>query len=145
MNFARGLSAIATMKALTFAVAPSAMASAKGPLDGLPATNEYRCFSPNGHAQLVWQHDGNLVVYDENNKARWASGTAGVGQAFLYEPVGNAIIWDVHQRIIWSTGTAGHPNDSLSPNVNHGPVCQNDGNVVIYDGTTPLWSTRTAH
>jgi Dual-action HEIGH metallo-peptidase len=40
-----------------------------------------------------------------------------------------------YDQLIWSSGTAGHPDARL--------VIQHDGNLVIYDHGTPLWSSGT--
>jgi hypothetical protein len=37
-----------------------------------------------GKARLIMQSDGNLVVYDETNRVRWASDTAGTGHHARY-------------------------------------------------------------
>lgn len=42
-----------------------------------------------GKAFLIMQTDGNLVVYDESNRARWASHTAGAGHHAQFQTDGN--------------------------------------------------------
>jgi hypothetical protein len=66
--------------------------------------------SNNGHYMLVFQSDGNLVLYVQYR-----------GLVAL-----------------WSTRTNGQPSKLLAMQV------QDDGNVVIYVGTTPIWATSTA-
>lgn len=97
------------------------------------------CASYNFKARFDYQRfDGNLVDYDENAKARWASNTAGhPGGWAVFQLDGNLVVYDSGGHPLWASHTAGHPNA-------HG-VCQEDGNVVIYDGTKALWATHTTH
>ncbi|MCD9140644.1 lectin [Streptomyces albireticuli] len=88
-------------------------------------------------ARLVMQSDGNLVVYDEFNRARWASRTVGQGWTAQFQTDGNFVVYTRSGRAVWDSKTAGHPGSRLA--------VQDDGNVVIYDGSQAIWSTRTAH
>jgi len=93
--------------------------------------------SSNGRYRLVYQTDGNLVLYDDVDKTiPWASGTAGTsaGQA-LMQGDGNFVVYDAQVNGLWSTGTAGNANARLA--------LQNDGNLVVYraDGVA-LWGSR---
>ena len=94
--------------------------------------------SYNGRFELVYQGDGNLVLY-ENGAAQWASGTHGRSAGFvIMQHDGNFVIYDANDVPIWtSQGTFGHDGAWL--------IVQDDGNVVIYssDGV-PLWATNTA-
>jgi hypothetical protein len=93
-----------------------------------------------GKACLVFQSDGNLVVYDEHQAARWASDTNGRGAVAKFQTDGNLVVYDA----------AGQPvRTGRSPS---NTCCnawdlhvQADGNVVIYDVWTPKWTTNTAH
>lgn len=90
--------------------------------------------SGNGQYRLLYQQDGNVVLYDDFNRtAPWASGTVGTaaGQAVL-QADGNFVIYDAQGAARFSTATAGNQNAYL--------VVQNDGNVVLYrsDGQ-PIW------
>ncbi|MHA7957869.1 hypothetical protein ACX9I7_08935 [Streptomyces sp. L500] len=88
-------------------------------------------------ARLVMQSDGNLVVYDEFNRARWASNTVNSGWRAVFQEDGNFVVYTRSGRAVWNSGTAGHPGSRLA--------VQDDGNVVIYDGSQAIWNTRTAH
>jgi hypothetical protein len=105
--------------------------------------------SANGLYTLVFQSDGNLVLYENGStNALWASGTnisnggigPGSGPCIMQEDGDLVIYGTLPQPIgfgqVFSTGTGGHPGSRL--------VVQNDGNVVIYtpDGTA-LWATNT--
>ncbi len=90
--------------------------------------------SANGRYRLVYQTDGNLVLYDDGDRViPWASGTGGTaaGQAIMQHD-GNFVVYDAQLAGIWATGTAGGANARL--------VLQNDGNLVVYSASgVPLW------
>jgi hypothetical protein len=58
---------------------------------------------------LRMQSDGNLVIYDNNNKAKWNSGTSGNPNAILHmQKDGNLVIYNSSgDKILWSSGTNG--------------------------------------
>jgi predicted esterase len=95
--------------------------------------------SANGRYTLIYQGDGNLVLYDSSGKALWASNTAGgpVGVCIM-QGDGNLVIYAHGGKPVWSTNTWQYPGSHL--------IVQNDGNVVIYrpDGTK-VWATNTGH
>jgi hypothetical protein len=94
--------------------------------------------STDGRFTLVYQADGNLVLYQGMSSALWSSKTSGksVGQVAM-QGDGNLVIYDAAQQPVWFSSTAGNPGASLR--------VQDDGNAVIY---TPelvaVWSTHTA-
>jgi CSLREA domain-containing protein len=92
--------------------------------------------SPNHAYQLLYQADGNLVLYRADGVALWGSGTAGQtpGQVVM-QTDGNLVIYGAGGAPQFATGTAGNPNAVL--------VLQNDGNLVIY-GSVPVFATHTA-
>lgn len=95
--------------------------------------------SANGQFHLVYQGDGNLVLYDENWNALWASNTPGTAAGSVeMQGDGNLVVYGAGGEALWASGdSAGHPGAFL--------LVQNDGNVVIYDPNgTPLWATNTA-
>ncbi len=49
---------------------------------------------------------------------------------------GNLVLYGPSSSVVWASGTNGHPGARL--------VIQNDGNLVIYSGSTPLWATGTS-
>jgi hypothetical protein len=91
-------------------------------------------WSANNRYRLLYQTDGNLVLYDETARtALWATGTGGTttGQAAM-QTDGHFVIYDAEGAVRFSTGTAGNTNAYL--------LVQNDGNVVIYSASgQPLW------
>ncbi len=89
--------------------------------------------SANGRFRLLFQTDGNLVLYDDTERsAPWSSNTAGISAgSALMQTDGNLVVYDAQGRDHWSTGTPGNANAYL--------VVQPDGNLVVYrpDGGTP--------
>jgi hypothetical protein len=121
------------------ASAPTETASWVGRV-GLPGLTGRRLLSgqslqsPGGRMRLVYQPDGDLVLYDDNRRERlWSSGTAGSrpGRAIL-QLDGNLVVYDRDGSARWSSGTSGNRNAQL--------VVQDDGNVAIvsWDGRT-VW------
>ncbi len=92
--------------------------------------------SKNGKNILRLQNDGNLVLYNSDNKILWSSNTKdkNVGTANMQKD-GNFVIKDVYGTVVWATNTNGNPGAYL--------VVQDDGNVVIYIKTSQIWSTNT--
>jgi hypothetical protein len=93
--------------------------------------------SQDGRFRLVFQQDGNLVLYAPGNQPLWASNTAGhVVWDALMQGDGNFVIYDPHAHALWAASTAGHPGAWL--------IVQNDGNLVIYDAANhPLWASNS--
>jgi len=116
----------------TYAPAPTSTFGL-GPNEALHA-NEFRT-SVDGRFTLVYQGDGNLVLYF-GSSALWASNTSGAspGQAVM-QGDGNLVVYNASGVAVWSSGTWGHPGAYL--------VVQSDGNLVIYDGASPIWATNT--
>lgn len=86
---------------------------------------------------LVLQGDGNLVLYNANGRAIWASDTDGkdVDRA-IFQNDGNFVLYDRSNRPVWASNTVGRGGYL---------VLQNDMNAVIYSPIhTPSWATNTA-
>jgi len=91
-----------------------------------------------GKARLVMQSDGNLVVYVEGNRVRWASNTAGAGHRARLQTDGNLVVYNVSNRALWASNTCCNQGYDLH--------VQEDGNVVIYaPGWRATWATKTKH
>lgn len=102
--------------------------------------------SNNGWYQLIYQDDGNLVVYTTTDKktALWSSGTQGksVGKVVM-QLDGNLVVYgpggttskDAH----WGSGTVQNKNAKL--------FLQDDGKLGIYDSRgkagKALWQTQS--
>jgi hypothetical protein len=97
--------------------------------------------SQNQMYRVVMQNDGNLVIYDRQDKYHWSSGTSGQGTApykFVMQEDGNLVIYDVDGSSTWNSGTAGRGTGPYKL------VMGNDRNLVVYDSTdTALWSSGT--
>jgi hypothetical protein len=90
--------------------------------------------SQGGRYRLVYQTDGNLVIYDDVARlALWGSGTSGTsaGQAVL-QGDGNLVIYTAQLVPVWGSGTPGNTGSIL--------VMQSDGNLVLYRNGLPTWS-----
>lgn len=109
-----------------------------------------------GHpgATLAMQADGNLVVYGTDGAPLWASGTMGRHGAFVMPgDDGNLVMYSAGSAPVWATGTidnqlaagerlrAGQSLDA--PNGRYRLSMQADGNLVLYDGDRPRWSSGT--
>jgi cytoskeletal protein RodZ len=88
-------------------------------------------------ARLRMQSDGNFVLYDENNKARWATNTFGSNFHAVFQADGNLVVYTSSNQAVWASQTEGHNGAILR--------LQGDGNLVIYSGSTPIWASNTQH
>jgi len=90
-----------------------------------------------GSTRLVMQRDCNLVVY-RGDRVAWATRTNGRGSAcrLVMQRDGNLVVYgDGGTRVIWASRTVRYGGATLT--------AQEDGNVVLYQGTAARWSTRT--
>jgi hypothetical protein len=106
-------------------------------------------FSATRAFELIFQTDGNLVLYaiddatlpadttqGSYSRAIWATGTNGMGAtACVMQTDGNLVLYTAEDRPVWAAGTNGHPGAFLR--------CQDDGNLVIYSDDSALWSSGT--
>lgn len=89
--------------------------------------------SGNARYRLLYQSDGNLVLYDDVDRtALWASETPGTAGQAIMQFDGNFVIYDAQGVARFTTNIAGNANAFLA--------VQNDGNLVLYraDGQ-PIW------
>eukprot|EP00298_Acanthocystis_sp_HF-20_P010828 c19070_g1_i2.p1 GENE.c19070_g1_i2~~c19070_g1_i2.p1 ORF type:complete len:452 (-),score=158.98 c19070_g1_i2:93-1448(-) len=94
-----------------------------------------RHFSKNKTSYLVFQEDGNLVLYRKNDKPVWASGTHGRGKRAIYQSDGNIVVYD-RTKALWASHTHEHPSTEL--------ILQSDGDLVLYENGKRIWSTQTS-
>ncbi|NED10171.1 hypothetical protein, partial [Streptomyces sp. SID9124] len=87
--------------------------------------------------RLRMQRDGNLVVYDEHDKPRWATMTFGQNYQAVFQADGNLVVYTADSRPVWASKTQGHRGAILR--------LQKDGNLVIYSGGAPVWASKTQH
>ena len=87
-------------------------------------------------SRLVLQGDGNLVLYNSNNQAVWASWTVGSNAKYLIlQSDGNLVLYNSNNQAVWASWTEGNGNSTM--------YLQGDNNLVIYNYNGPTWSTRT--
>jgi hypothetical protein len=94
---------------------------------------DYKCDI--GIGTLIFQTDGNLVVYDSDWEARWSSGTAGRGDRALFQSDGNLVVYNAAWQPLWSSGTVGR-GKYLIFQPNRDLVINDDGDKIV-------WSTGT--
>jgi hypothetical protein len=105
-------------------------------------------------AFAAMQTDGNLVVYSRAKKALWASDTGKHSGAYLaVQDDGNLVIYSSAKKALWSrhmslgnlrSGYVLSPGQGVrSFNGDYQLIQQTDGNLVMYRGKTPLWSSET--
>lgn len=93
--------------------------------------------SKNMARRLMVQEDGNVVVYDSRDKARWASDTYGQGEGpykFRMQDDGNLVLYDSGDSAIWASNTndMGEGKRKLK--------LHNNGNMSIIDeNLNELW------
>ncbi|HEY2369029.1 MAG TPA: hypothetical protein VGH87_21680, partial [Polyangiaceae bacterium] len=57
---------------------------------------------------VIFQTDGNLVLYGTNQDALWSTHTNGKGGTLLaFQDDGNVVLYDGQMHALWQTGTAG--------------------------------------
>ena len=92
--------------------------------------------SKNKRARLVFQTDGNVVLYGDG-RPLWDTRSVGRGgRLFVNQATdGNLVLYGAGNAVIWSSNPAGGPVDV---------AIQNDANLVKYTGAgQPVWSTDT--
>jgi hypothetical protein len=106
-------------------------------------------FSATRAFQLIFQTDGNLVLYviddatlpqditqGQYTKALWQTATNGHGAVqCIMQADGNLVVYQGNGNAIWNSKTSGNPGAFLR--------CQDDGNLVLYLGGTALWFSGT--
>ena len=110
----------------------------------------------------IMQGDGNLVIYARGGQPIWDSGTwENPGSRLVVQDDGNVVIYRPDGLAVWATNTwlpGGpaaqgddmQPGEVLTPdqsitsaNGRYRFIYQGDGNLVLYDGGTPLWASGT--
>lgn len=96
--------------------------------------NERKYYSENRQYYLVFQNDGNLVMYNKNRSSVWDSKTTNKGMRAEFQRDGNLVVYNSSGVPVFSTNTNGRGN-SL--------IIQNDGNVVIYGNrNSVVWASK---
>lgn len=86
---------------------------------------------------LTLQKDGNLVEAEAaTGKVLWNTKTnLSSGFALWMQATGDLELATPYETTLWSSLSSGHPGATLA--------IQDDGNLVVYDGTTALWNSGT--
>lgn len=83
--------------------------------------------------RMTMQQDGNLVVYNEQNKPIWAAMTFGENHRAIFQPDGNLVIHNGDDRAIWASKTHDFGGAQM--------VLRADAKVVIVHNGRVVWST----
>ncbi len=118
-----------------------------------------RYYSEDNRYCLVFQDDGNLVIYKfasaRKYSAIWSSGTNGIAmKKCIFQEDGNLVLYDYTGKARWAAnggtvdGGGSGKGDKFYPKGpdSHWLTIQNDGNLVIYVGkyrtnSAPRWSS----
>jgi hypothetical protein len=100
-----------------------------------PGQGKWSC---DGRFHLIYQGDGNVVLYNLFGQPLWNTRTNGQAAGlFAMQTDGNLVVYKPGGTAIWNTRTHG--------NAGAGLAIQDDGNLVIYDTSwRALWSSGTA-
>lgn len=95
---------------------------------------DWEVWSESGQYRLLYQQDGNLVIYDTwAGDAIWASNTVNTSPGrTIMQLDGNLVIYDANDQPVWATGTVGNNGAYAS--------LLNDGLLVVFSSSgLPLW------
>ncbi|MBC7661929.1 MAG: hypothetical protein H7249_19730 [Chitinophagaceae bacterium] len=97
-----------------------------------------RLCSTDGNYTLSYQNDGNLVLYDKNQRALWASFTEvrGAVRATM-QADGNFVIYDIKNQPLWASGTYSNSGERV--------MLMNDGSFQIVNANSNMiWTSKGA-
>ncbi|QCX53343.1 hypothetical protein [Elizabethkingia sp. JS20170427COW] len=119
-----------------FALAISGIAFAQTFRPGTELQKDRWYNSSEHNHSLIFQNDGNLVVYnDGDSDPIWSSNTKDEGARAIFQRDGNLVVYDYDGNAIFSSNTSGRGAGRLT--------LQSDGNLVIYSTSgSALWSSR---
>jgi len=97
--------------------------------------------SCNGQYQLMFQGDGNLVLYKGSGNSLWATNTTGKSGAKLtMQTDGNLVLYDAGGAVLWASSVSGGQTGAAAK-----LALQDDGNLVLYaTDQRVLWASNTA-
>lgn len=102
--------------------------------------------APSGHYRLQMQDDGNLVLYDRFDVARWATNTDGNGPSTLLHQLDSNIVLrrNSDNQVTYSTATNAGGVNNPTGLTSYALSLQDDGNLVLYTASgQPIWSSDT--
>ena len=123
-------------------VAPRGTGGGPGTPSILPSDSQLapgqQISSPDGRYRLVFQTDGNLVIYRADGVPVWSTGTWGISpNVARMQSDGNFVVYDTANTPHWHTHTYGNPGAYLS--------MQNNGAFVINSASgAQLWGSPVA-
>ena len=134
---------IADVVALMQTVKKGVIADAT-PITGVGRLQKGKWYSsPNDKYFLVFQGDGNLVLYRNNSSTSrtpyWSSGTTGCDADFCQlQTDGNFVIYDKYSRPVWCTDSYKSPS---------GLFINNNGELFVYSykDYCKVWSSANSH
>lgn len=91
--------------------------------------------SDDGETRLAFLGDGSLVITCNNAVQLVLQPSNGEAAQLIMQGQGNLVLYSYVPTAMWYTGVGGYPGAFLA--------AQNDGNVVIYHGSTPIWASWT--
>jgi len=92
--------------------------------------------SPNQQYRLVYQGDGNLVVYDKSNKPLWNSKTNGkTPNKLVFQGDGNLVLYGANNAVHWASYSHNKGGKSLRLN--------DHGSLSVWDEKIYIWNTGT--
>jgi phage-related protein len=116
-------------------------------LQGESLVSPNELLAPSGHYRLQMQNDGNLVLYDRFDVARWATNTDGNGPSTLVHQLdSNVVIYrNSDNQVTYSTATyVGGGINNPSGRNSYALSLQDDGNLVLYtEAGQAIWASDT--
>lgn len=91
--------------------------------------------SNDGQSRLELRQSGALVITCSGIDQLAIYGPNGEAAQLIMQTAGNLVLYSYVPNALWATGGGGYPGAYL--------IVQDDGNVVIYLGGTPVWSSST--
>lgn len=91
-------------------------------------------WASNNRYYLIFQNDGNLVMYNRGGGSVWDSKTTNKGVKAVFQEDGNLVVYSPGNQVAFTSNTYGKRADRLT--------IQDDGNLVIYNRSTPLWASQ---
>ncbi|MDF5731971.1 MAG: CAP domain-containing protein [Rhizonema sp. PD38] len=93
--------------------------------------------SDNKQHKLILQSDGNVVLYNQQSQAIWATNTGGFKpREFIMQIDGNLVLYDTNGSPKWASNTYNNPGAFLN--------VQDDGNLVVYRAGSQTETTNNA-
>lgn len=89
---------------------------------------------------LVFQQDGNFVLYSPNGTALWASGTANKGKTMVQQADGNVVIYGATGAPLWATGTPASQHDTSTSRIRLLGIGGGSGDCIYAASTSPTMS-----